>query len=93
MKRQCSASVSRRHANALPSAEVPQELGLLACRTSEIIEPQFLEAAPESPAIFYFSRDEQAPGARRVARKIYVASSGLSEPRREHIDRPLAAVG
>src|SRR5882757_10973822 len=77
--------------NVLPSAEVPQELGPARLpHQGKIIEPQFLEAAPESPAIFYFSRDEQAPGARRVARKIYVAFLGIVEPRREHIDRPAA---
>jgi hypothetical protein len=45
--------------NVLPPAEVPQEIGV-AClpHQGEIIEPQFLEAAPESPAILYFSCDE-----------------------------------
>jgi hypothetical protein len=68
--------------NVLPPAEVPQELRM-AClpHQDEIIEPQFLEAAPESASILYFPRDEQAPGARRVACKIDVAFLGIVEPR------------
>src|ERR1700732_2282763 len=78
--------------NVLPSAEVPQELGA-AClpHQREVIKPQFLEAAPESAAILYFSRAEQTPGARRVARKIAVAFLRIVEPRREHIDRPASS--
>jgi len=45
--------------NVLPSAEVPQELGAARLpHQGEVIEPQFLEAAPESPAILDFSGDE-----------------------------------
>src|SRR5208283_3265391 len=75
--------------SVLPSAEVAQDLGAARLpHQGEVIEPQLLEAAPESPAILYFSRDEQAPGARCVARKIYITFLGIVEPRREHIDRP-----
>src|ERR1700690_3536774 len=75
--------------NVLPAAEVPQELRM-AClaHQGEIIEPQFLEASPESPAILYFSRDEQAPGARRVACEIHVAFLRIVETWREYFDRP-----
>src|SRR5271155_4713161 len=77
--------------NILPSAEVPQELGAARLpHQGEVIEPQFLEAPPEPPALPDFSRDEQAPRGRRVARKIHVAFLGIVEPRREHIDRPAA---
>jgi hypothetical protein len=79
--------------NVLPSAEVPQELGSARLlHQGEIIEPQFLEASPESPAILYFSRDEQPPGARRVARKINVALLGIVEPGREHVYRPASGL-
>jgi hypothetical protein len=45
--------------NVLPPAEVPQELGAARLpHQSEVIEPQFLEAPPETPVILYFSRDE-----------------------------------
>ena len=75
--------------SVLPLAEVAQDLGAARlAHQSEVIEPQFLEAAPESPVILDFSRDEQAPAARRVARKIYVSFLRIVEPRREHIDRP-----
>jgi hypothetical protein len=44
--------------NVLPSAEIPQELGAARLpHQGEVIEPQFLEAPPESPTILYFSRD------------------------------------
>src|SRR5271155_1448935 len=77
----------------LPSTEVPQELGAARLpHQGEVIESQLLEAPPESPTILYFSRDEQAPGARCVARKIYVALLGTVEPRRDHIDRPGASL-
>src|ERR1700731_4829313 len=85
MQRQSIPSPS----NVLPPAEVAQEFGAARLpHQGEVVEPQFLEAAPESRAILYFSRDEQAPGARRVARKIDVAFLGIVEPRREHVDRP-----
>ena len=75
--------------NILPSAEVPQELGAARLtHQGKVIEPQFLETSPESPALLYFSRNEETPGARRVARKIHVAFLGIVETRREHIDRP-----
>lgn len=45
--------------NVLPSAEVPQEIGAARLpHQGEVIEPQLLEAAPVSPAIFYFSRNQ-----------------------------------
>jgi len=45
--------------NVLPSAEVPQEFGAARLpHQGEIIEPQLLEAPPESPAVPYFPRDE-----------------------------------
>jgi len=45
--------------NVLPLAEVPQEVGAARLpHQGEVIETQLLEAAPESPAILYFSRDE-----------------------------------
>jgi len=45
--------------NVLPSAEIPQEFGAARLpHQGEVIEPQFLEAPPESSAIFYFSGDE-----------------------------------
>ena len=78
--------------NVLPSAEVPQQLRA-AClpHQGEVIEPQLLEASPESPAILYLFCDEQTLGTRRVAGKIYVAFFGIVEPRREHIDRPASS--
>jgi hypothetical protein len=59
--------------DVLPSAEVAQELRAARLpHQGEVIEPQLLEAPPESPAILDFSRDEQAPGSRRIARKLHV---------------------
>jgi hypothetical protein len=67
--------------NVLPPAEVPQKLRMARLpHQGEIIEPQFLEAAPESPTILYFPRDEQTPGARSVARKIHIAFLRIVEP-------------
>jgi hypothetical protein len=55
MQRQCVLSPR----NVLPSTEIPQELGAARLpHQGEVIEPQLLEAAPESPVILYFSRDE-----------------------------------
>src|ERR1700685_1555260 len=87
---QCQRVASPR--NVLPSAEVPQQLRMARLpHQGEVIEPQLLEAAPESAAILYFSCDEQAPGARRIAGKIYVAFFGIVEPRRKHIDCPASS--
>jgi hypothetical protein len=87
---QCQRVASPR--NVLPSAEVPQELGAARLpHQGEVIEPQLLEAPPESAAILYFSCDEQAPGTRRVAGKIYVAFFGIVEPRREHTNSKKAS--
>src|SRR5271156_6458645 len=73
----------------LPSTEVPQQLGAARLtRQCKVIEPQLFEAAAESAMILYFSCDEEAPGARRVTRKIDIALLRIIEPRRKHVDRP-----
>ena len=79
---------SMKPGSVLVDLAVEQGGNVVGAKSGEIVEPQFLEAAPESSAILHFSRDEEAPGARRVARIIHVALVGIVEPRREHVHRP-----